>query len=79
MKPENIERLITSTQNAINSCREAIALLHQEKAKNMALLALCGKVHSYLNIKNNKTWEEEEICRSIYSQLTGLPKKESNR
>jgi len=75
MKPETLEKLIESTNDLIETSKISIQLLQEEKARNTALLKICGETHQYLNTKNDKTWIEEDICRKIYSNLTNIPSK----
>ena len=82
---EKLNTLIQTNQELAETNKEAVGInkisfeiLKSEREKNAALLKICGKTHSYLVHKNDKNWEEEEICRIIYSQLTGLPIQKSN-
>ena len=77
---ERINRLLLSNQDLANTNKRgseitkiSIRLLESVNEKQQKLLNLCGKTYSYLQMKNNKTWEEEKLCQALFEQLTGLP------
>jgi len=37
----------------------------------MELINHCGKIYEYLNMKNNKTWEEKESLELLFKLITG--------
>jgi len=71
--------LTETNKEAVSINKISIDILKSEREKNAALLRICGQTHSYLNNKRDKNWEEEEICRIIYSQITGLPIQPVNK
>ncbi len=70
---DTIQELSETNKEAVGVNKISLEILKSERAKNHALLKICGKTHAYLSMKNDKTWEEEEIRKALYSQITGLP------
>ena len=72
---DNNTTLVKSNNTAVETSREAIHIIKEQFVKIDAFSKICGETHSYLNIKSNKTWEEEHLCRKLYGQITGVETK----
>lgn len=64
------EKLIDSNKHLAEVNASALKLVANSQQTERGLLAHCGKIYKYLNSKNTKTWEEEEIINTLYQLIT---------
>jgi len=64
--------LAETNTKVVDINKTSLDMIKEQLNHTDQLIQLCGETHHFLNLKKNKTWEEEELCRKLYQQITGF-------
>ena len=68
---DTVQTLSETNSLLTNMVENGIGEALDSAKKYMELIHHCGKIHEYLNKKNDKTWEEKESLELLYKLITG--------
>jgi len=67
----NSNKLLKENNDLLIKTHTKTSALFDEISKKQEKILTCfGKVYSFINSKNNKTWEEHEIVEELYDLIT---------